>query len=127
MFTLTSTWTIAKGKEKPAVAALKRLAKQVQEGEADTLIYLVHVPDMTLESLPTPSNLEVVFFEVYKDKAAFCAHVNGPIFKEFVEKHGGLFLSTKGVCGGDESTAKPFTTVEFLKRKSGFIRPEMAG
>lgn len=125
MFTLTSTWTIKQGKERPAIAALKRLAQQVQQGEEDTLIYLVHVPDMRLESLPTPSNLEVVFFEVYRDKAAFCVHVNGPLFKGFVAKHGNLFLSTKGVCGGGASVARPFSTVEFLERKGGFIRPEM--
>jgi quinol monooxygenase YgiN len=127
MFTLTSTWTIKRGKERPAIAALKRLARQVEQGEEGTLLYLVHVPDMRLESLPTPSNLEVVFFEVYKDKAAFCAHVNGPIFEGFVAKHGDLFLSTEGVCGGGEGAAKPFSTVEFLERKGGFIRPEMAG
>ena len=122
MYSLTSTWTLKRGKEKPAITALKRLAQQVKQHEEGTLIYLVHVPDMTQASLPTPSNLEVVFFEVYRNKAAFCAHVNGPRFQEFVAKHDDLFLSTKGECADSKSVGKPFTTVEFLQRKAGFIR-----
>ena len=128
MYSLTSTWTIQKGKEKPAIAALRRLAQQVEHKEAGTLIYLVHVPDMTQPSLPTPSNLEVVFFEVYRDERAFQEHVNGSIFQGFVAEHGGLFLSMPPIkCGDGHSVVKPFTTVEFLERKAGFIRPEMAG
>lgn len=122
MYSLTSTWTLKRGKEKPAITALRRLAQQVKKHEQGTLIYLVHVPDMTQASLPTPSNFEVVFFEVYRNKAAFCAHVNGPRFQEFVARHGDLFLSTKGECADAKSVGKPFTTVEFLQRKAGFIR-----
>ena len=127
MFTLTSTWTIKRGKERPALAALRHLARRVEQDEEGTLIYLVHVPDTAQESLPTPSPLEVIFFEVYRDKAAFVAHVCGPIFKDFVAKHVDLFLSEKSACGDDVSVTKPFTTVEFLKRKAGFIRPEISG
>jgi quinol monooxygenase YgiN len=122
MYSLTSTWTLKRCKEKPAITALRRLAQQVKKHEEGTLIYLVHVPDMTQASLPTPSNLEVVFFEVYRNKAAFCAHVNGPRFLDFVAKYGDLFLSTKGECADAKSVGKPFTTVEFLQRKAGFIR-----
>jgi quinol monooxygenase YgiN len=126
MYSLTSTWTIKQGKdnEKAAVAALSRLARQVHKHEENTLVYLVHVPDMREKSLPTPSNLEVVFFEVYRDKAAFTAHVNSTIFTDFVKKHVNLFLSTTIECEDGESLTKPFTTVEFLQRKAGFIRPE---
>ena len=127
MYSLTSTWTIQAGKERAAIAALRRMAQQVEQKEAGTLIYLVHVPDMTQPSLPTPSNLEVVFFEVYRDEQAFKEHVTGSIFQQFVEKHGTLFLSMPAIdCGDGHSVTKPFTTVEFLKRKAGFIRPAMA-
>lgn len=126
MYSLTSTWTIQKGEEQPAVAALKHLAQQVEQHESGTLIYLVHTPDMTQPSLPTPSNLEVVFFEVYRDEQAFKEHVNGSIFQSFVAEHGSLFLSMPPIsCGDGHSVIKPFTTVEFLERKAGFIRPEM--
>jgi quinol monooxygenase YgiN len=122
LYSLTTTWTLKPGKEKPAVAAIKRLAEQVKQHEAGTLIYLAHVPDMTQASMPTPSNLEVVFFEVYRNKAAFCTHVTGPYFQGFVAKHGDLFLSTKGECADPKSAGKPFSTIEFLQRKAGFIR-----
>lgn len=123
MFSLTSTWTLKQGSEEKGVAALKKLAQQVQEGEADTLLYLVHVPDMKRASQPTPCSLDVVFFEIYKDRAAFCAHVNGPIFKNFVKEHGALFLTTRGECDDPSVPAGPYTSVEFLDRKAGFIRP----
>src|SRR6185503_15684174 len=99
MYSLTSTWTIQRGKERLAVAALRQLAQHVEQQETGTLIYLVHMPDMTQPSLPTPSNLAVVFFEVYKDEDAFHAHVDGPLFKGFVAEHGSLFLSKQLTVG----------------------------
>ena len=124
MYSLTSIWTIQKGKEKSAIAALRRLAQQVEQKEAGTVIYLVHVPDMTQPSLPTPSNLEVVFFEVYRDEQAFKDHVNGSLFQSFVAEHGGLFLSMPPIdCGDGHHVIKPFHTVKFLRREAGFIRP----
>ena len=123
MYSLTTTWTLKPGKEKLAIAAIRRLAQQVKQHEAGTLIYLAHVPDMSQASMPTPSNLEVVFYEVYRNKAAFCAHVTGPYFQAFVAKYGDLFLSTKGECADPKSVGKPFSTIEFLELKAGFIRP----
>jgi quinol monooxygenase YgiN len=126
MFSLTSVWTIREGKEKAAVKALQDLAKQGQQSEPGILLYLVHVPDMSLKSLPTPSPLEVIFFEIYKDRATFCAHLAGPVFQGFLKKNIGLFLNAEGECGGDGATT-PFTTVKYLKRVAGFIRPEALG
>lgn len=124
MYPLISTWTIKEGSERQAVAALKRLAKQVNEQEPDTLVYLVHVPDMRQPSLPTPPALQVVFFEIYRSKAAFDSHVNGPVFQGFLAKHVGLFLSTKVKCPDGGEVTQPYTTVEFMRREAGFIRPE---
>ena len=124
MYPLISLWTINQGSEAQAVAALKNLARQVYEQEPDTLVYLPHTPDMSQPSLPTPPSGQVVFFEIYKDRAAFEAHVNGPVFKGFVEEYGKLFLSTTVQCAGGGSSTNPYTTVEFLRHVGGFIRRE---
>ena len=124
MFPLISTWTINQGSEEKAVAALKDLAEQVREEETNTLVYLVHTPDMEQPSLPTPPSAQVVFFEVYKDKDACFAHINGPAFQGFLAKYGDLFLSTKVNCPGGGAVNNPYLTVEFLRREGGFIRPD---
>jgi quinol monooxygenase YgiN len=113
MYSLIATWTILPGKEQQAVTALQRLAGQVQQTEPDTWGYTVHTPDFTQANLPTPPTGEVVFFEIYKDEAAFKAHVSGPTFTAFVKEHGALFLSNNGA---------PYVTVNFMKRHAGFIR-----
>jgi len=125
MFTLTSTWTLEQGNEQAGIAALKSLAQQVREGEEGTLLYLVHMPEMSRASQPTPCHLDVVFFEIYRDRDAFCAHVNGPIFKGFLATYGSLFLSTRGECDDSSVPAGPYLSVEFLDRKAGFIRSEL--
>jgi quinol monooxygenase YgiN len=117
MYPLISTWTILPGKEADAIAALKILAIKVHDGEPDTHVYLVHIPDFTQANLPTPPQGEVIFFEIYKDQAAFEAHVGGHIFKTFVKDHGHLFL---------ESNGAPYVTVEMMKHEAGFIRHAMA-
>ena len=57
----------------------------------------------------------LLFFEEYRDPAAFHAHVTGPLFTAFVHDHGHLFVAANG---------KPFTFVEFLTRRAGFTRTE---
>ncbi|HYJ03884.1 MAG TPA: antibiotic biosynthesis monooxygenase [Chthoniobacterales bacterium] len=124
MFPLISVWTVRQGHEKAAIAVLKRVAAQVQAEEKDTLAYLIHVPDMSQPSLPTPSRFEVVFFEIYRNKAAFEKHVTGPVFQNFVKRHKRLFLCMQ-VAGPDGKKIDwPYSTVEFLTRQAGFIRPE---
>lgn len=126
MYTLIAKWTIKQGQEKPALDALKALGKEVLKNEKDTLIYLVHTPDLKEASLPTPSPLEVVFFEVYRNKSAFIAHVTGPTFTNFVKQSGALFLSTTVQCEGGGSSTNPFVLAEVLTRNAGFIREETA-
>lgn len=127
MYSLVAKWTMKQGKEKTAIAALKRLARQVQKTEEGTLVYLVHTPDLSQGSLPTPSNLEVLFFEVYKDKNAFLAHVTGPVYTKFVDAHKDLFLCASSKSEDGETVVSPFVIVEFVKRQAGFIRQgEMA-
>ena len=122
MYSLVAKWTMQQGKEEAALAALRDLARQVQSDEEDTLVYLVHLPDMSQASLPTPCNLEVLFFEVYKDKNAFLAHVTGPTFTSFVREHLDLFLSTSSTSENGTNVKNPFVIVEFLERQAGFIR-----
>jgi len=114
---LTSGWFIAPGREAETIAALRRLAWEVQANEPDTLMYLVHVPfsadQPAIESLPPPTPNSVVFIEEYRTPEAFPQHVKGPVFRTFVEKNGSLFVNSDG---------KPFTTVPFLTRIAGFIR-----
>lgn len=115
MYTLISKWTILSGKENEAIELLKELALKVKEKEPDTWVYMVHTPDFSEINLPTPAREEVVFFEIYKDKNAFTSHVSGPVFTDFVNRHGDLFLN---------SNEKPYVTLEILINQAGFIRKE---
>jgi quinol monooxygenase YgiN len=124
MFTIIARWTIAHGHEAAARTALTRLAKQVRTKEPDTLLYLVFVPDMQQLSLPTPSPLEVVFVEGYKNKAAFLAHLEGPVFTQFTAKHQALFLSTTVTGQDGKPVQSPFVLFQNLRRLGGFVRPD---
>jgi quinol monooxygenase YgiN len=113
MYPLISKWTVLPGKKKQALTALKALALQVKAKEPGTLMYTVHTPDFSQANLPTPPENEIVFFEIYKNKAAFDTHVNGPDFKNFVKKYGNLFL---------QSNKQPYVSLEIMKHEAGFIR-----
>lgn len=115
--TLTAKWFLKPGCQKEALQALDKLAEAVRANEPDTLMYLVHTPfaDGTLQSLPPSEPGTVVFVEMYRNADAFQAHVNGPVFTDFVKKHGDLFVAANG---------EPFVLVEFLDRHAGFTRDE---
>jgi len=118
---LISEWFVAPGRMEEARAALSALALEVERGEPDTLTYLVHEPfkgDRRLQALPPARPDSILFFETYRSPDAFLAHVDGPIFTNFVAEHGDLFLAANG---------KPYTTVEFLARRAGFVRTSGAG
>ena len=106
-----------RGCEAAAKKALKKLAKDVQKSEPNTLLYLIHTPDMSEQSFPGASAQEVIFTEAYKTKKQFLEHLNGPVFTAFMAKHAGLFVTF-------EKDAHPFMQVEFLRREGGFVRPE---
>lgn len=111
---LTSQWFIQPGQEIEARQALIQLARDVQNNEPGTLTYLVNTPfgaDARLQSLPPPDPLLVLFFETYASPDAFLAHVNGPLFTNFVAQYGHCFVSANG---------KPYTTVQFLDTLAGF-------
>lgn len=118
MYPLTAKWTILPGNEEKAIAVLQKLAQDVKANEPDTLLYMVHVPDFNQKSLPTPPAGEVEFWEIYKDQNAFFAHVNGPIFQEFVKNYGQLFLNDFNV------PSQVFMTTKVLTQIEGFARNE---
>ncbi len=116
---LTSRWFIRSGCEVPALAALTKLAATVRQEEPDTWVYLVHVTpddDLRLQSLPPSPPRQVVFFETYRDHTAFEQHVGGPVFTSFVRDFGKLFVQN--------ASGEPYTSVEFMKRETGFVRPQ---
>jgi predicted enzyme related to lactoylglutathione lyase/quinol monooxygenase YgiN len=114
---LTSRWFIRPGCEAQAIAAVDEVAAKVLAGEPGTLIYLAHTANTGndgLQSLPPSQPELLLFFEMYRDPQAFLQHVNGPIFTAFVRDHGHLFVPN--------GQGAPYTTVEFLARRAGFVR-----
>lgn len=116
---LTSRWFLKPGCEDKVLAAIRSdMVPQIEAGEPGTLTYLVHRPlgDRDgLQSLPPTDAALLLFYEEYASPAAFQAHVTGPIFTGFVADYGDCFVEAGG---------KPFTTVTFLSRETGFVRAE---
>jgi quinol monooxygenase YgiN len=72
------------------VADFDRLADQTAEeirtGEPDTLVYVIHlVPDAPLQR---------IFYEIYRDRAAFESHESRPYMKRFVAERRSCVLAT---------------------------------
>ncbi len=126
MVTLIARWSIKPGCEAQARTALRQLARRVRKEEPGTLVYLVHFPDLKGFSLPLPSPQTVTFFEGYRNHAALMAHLNGPVYREFLARHQDLFLTTTVTGGDGQPVTSPFVRVDALRREGGFIRPEAA-
>ena len=127
MVTLIARWYVKEGQQAAAVPALKALAEEVRSTEPDTLMYLVHTPDMKAASLPPPTDTEVLFVEAYADMNAFFAHLNGAAFTSFVKQYGELFQTATGTTATGETVSIPFVQVEWLDRKAGFVRDAASG
>ena len=116
---LTSTWFIDlsdPANQAKAIAAVKALAKEVEAGEPDTLIYLVQTPvvgDTRVPTFPPPNPGTIVFIEMYRTVETYVRHVNGPIFQKFLSNFGNLFIAQNGA---------PFTVNSFLTKEAGFVR-----
>lgn len=114
---LISQWFIKPGRRDDVLAAVQTLAQDVLAHEPGTLAYLVHTPadgPAAPQSLPPADSNSLLFFERYRDTAAFDAHVNGEIFTSFVKTYGALFIAN--------SQGQPYTTVMFLWQQAGFSR-----
>jgi quinol monooxygenase YgiN len=118
MYTVLAKWYI-KANEKAVLQGLRDLARQVEAGEPDTWMYLVHTGNQE-GSTPPSAPGEVLFLEAYKDLNALLQHVNGKPFQTFLSQYGAdfvpLIVPNKG----------PFMLVESLARIAGFVRPQAA-
>jgi len=77
-FTLLATIKAKPGKETEVTEICNQLAREVHAQEKDCLMYIPHVT----QNDPT----EIVFFEKYKDKAAFQAHEESAYFQKAAQK-----------------------------------------
>ena len=114
---LTSQWFIKPGYRDAVLTAVEALAHDVLEQEPGTLTYLVHTPAESPgapQSLPPTDGNSLMFFERYRDRDAFDAHVKGELFTNFVKTYGALFILN--------SQDQPYTTVMFLQQQAGFSR-----
>jgi quinol monooxygenase YgiN len=72
------------------VAEFDRLAEeaaeQVRTGEPDTLVYVIHlVPNAPMQR---------IFYEIYRDRAAFDSHESQPYMQRFVTERRSCVLAT---------------------------------
>ena len=101
MITILFRMKMRNGKEEPALASLRKMAKTVSASEPDTLAYVFH------RSQEDPA--DVVLYEAYPDNAALQSHVQSPHMAEFQTSVAELF---------DVSAIK----ADALERIAGFVR-----
>ena len=118
MYTVIAKWYI-RANEKAVLQGLRHLATQVEAGEPDTWMYVVHTGNQD-GSTPPPAPGEVVFVEAYKDLNALLQHVNGKPFQTFLSQYGADFVPLT------EPNKGPFLLVESLARLAGFVRAQAA-
>jgi quinol monooxygenase YgiN len=64
----------------------EQTAEEVQIGEPDTLVYVIHlVPNAPMQR---------IFYEIYRDRAAFDSHENKPYMQQFVTERRAYVLAT---------------------------------
>lgn len=114
---LISRWKIKNGYQKEAEKVLVQFEERARN-EPGTLSYLIHRPmwDIDLVSKPTPSQLEVLFYERYANKEAFLSHVNGQ--KEFMRAHGYF----EYFVPPPNSPGSASEMVEFLRLERGYLQ-----
>lgn len=124
MISLYSTWWAKPEAIEELKPALAELAKNVENYEHGTKMYLVHFPrydfpprdegrnKIISEPMVRPGT--IIFVEKYESWDAFKAHLYGDYFTEFVAEYGDRFVSNNK--GG------PFVQVIFMEEETGFIR-----
>lgn len=116
MISIVARWSLIEATRAQALDALAELARRVEREEPFVPMYTIHVPDFSIDSYPTPAPTDVVFFSVFDDRAAFEAHLHGPVFSDWLAEFGHLFL-----FNGDSL----FVVSELLSRSAGFVRQSM--
>jgi len=131
MIRLTSKWKLKNGLTPEVLHNLATAAEQIQDRELGTLIYLIHleapfplddsgkVIEPRPSSIPNDQQTDITFIEVYQDADAFSAHINGSIFKDFLQQNLKYFAEDPKKQGW------PITDTHVLELDAGFIRPEL--
>jgi quinol monooxygenase YgiN len=117
---LISRWIIKSGFQNEAEKALKSFEKMAK-AESGTLLYMIHRPmwSVDLISNPTPCQLEVLFFEIYKNQTAFDKHVARQ--QQFMKLNGITeFFETP-----EDNSVQTASMVEFLDFERGFIKSDL--
>lgn len=96
MLPVIARWTMKAGKEVEAIAALKLLVAEVYEKSPFVTYYSVHRNNDTVESYPSNSPREIIFYSIFEDEAAFQKHLTGTTFNNWLEAHRALFLQKNG-------------------------------
>lgn len=101
--------------------ALIPYVQAVRDNEPLTYMCTASFPDDSPDSpsMPPLQSDQVTFNSSWKDHDAFVAHLNGPVYRDFLEKSGGLFV--QAIPG---QTTNPYMTTSALKRFAGFFRDE---
>ena len=128
MISLISKWKLRNGCPAELASSIKQTVSQVEKAEPGTLLYSVHVdatsPSNGKHSAETDvpdqqiKQTEITFFEIYKNKQSFEAHINGPAFTKFVKQNLHYFHQDPKKPGW------PLTQTQFLDRIAAFIRPQ---
>lgn len=114
-------WVMKPGKREQVQKALKGYVNDVRTLEPETLMYTVSVPDVTPQSMSLPPSQvdALVYNSSWTTQQAFFDHGSGPVYQDFLKKHGHLFVQA-----GPGSTTHPYMTTSVLKRFAGFFRKQ---
>src|ERR1700754_1119266 len=114
-------WVMKPGKREQVQKALKGYVNDVRTLEPETLMYTVSVPDVTPQSMALPPSQvdALVYNSSWTNQQAFFDHGSGPVYQDFLKKHGPLFVQA-----GPGSTTHPYMTTSVLKRFAGFFRKQ---
>lgn len=88
--TIVAKWSYLEGKRDEAIAALRELANRVETHEPSVLMYTIHTANFDIQSFPIPSTNDIMFLSIFANKAAFEAHLRGPVFNNWLDENPGL-------------------------------------
>lgn len=125
MFPLISDWTVRAGQEKGCHR--RPQTPRRAGGSAGKRYGCVSGPRPGYDAAVIADAIEPrdrIFRNLPEPSPAFETHVNGPVFQNFVKRHKRLFLCIQVKDESGKTITWPYSTVEFLTRQTGFIRPE---
>jgi quinol monooxygenase YgiN len=94
----------------------KKVVRQVQEQEPDTLVYIVH-------AVPA-APMQRILYEVYRDRTAYEDHKQQPYVVDFEADRRPYVLATNVIeLGLQQAKVSPLPSVSDLLSDTGFGRP----